>query len=131
MLRFRLDSLDVDALYLRERLGPAFASAVDDAARAGTRANLLNALEAARHPEVVVRTVQQVGEGGRRAVEAEITLHGVTRRQWFVAEVVGRRAHGEVVIRQTDFGISPFSVLGGLLTVQDALIVQFELGSVE
>ena len=127
VLRFRLDALQIDPPALRERLGPAFASAVDDAAREGTRANLLKALEAAAHPEVVVRTLQQVGEGGRRAVEAEITLHGVARRQWLVAEVAGRRARGEVVIRQSDFGIQPFTVLGGLLAVQDALVVQFEL----
>lgn len=126
-LQFRLDALDIDPPALRAPLGPAFASAVDDAAREGTRTNLLKALDAARHPEVAVRTLQQLGEGGRRAVEAEITLHGVTRRQWFVAEVAGRRARGEVVIRQSDFGIQPFSVLGGLLAVQDALVVQFDL----
>lgn len=127
VLRFRLDALDIDPPALRAALGPAFSSAVDDEARAGTRANLLKALDGAAHPEVVVRTVQQLGEGSRRAVEAEITLHGVTRRQWLVAEVQGRRARGELVIRQSDFGIQPFTVLGGLLAVQDALIVQFEL----
>lgn len=126
-LAFRLDALEIDPPALRERLGPAFASAVDDAARAGTRANLLRALDAAAHPEVAVRTLRQLGEGGRRAVEVEIALHGVTRRQWFVAEVEGRRARGEVVLRQSDFGIQPFTVLGGLLAVQDALVVQFEL----
>lgn len=124
---FRLDALDIDPPALRERLGPAFGSAVDDTARAGTRANLLKALDATAHPEVVVRTLQQLGEGGRRAVEAEITLHGVARRQWLVVEVDGKRARGEVVIRQSDFGIQPFTVLGGLLAVQDALVVQFEL----
>jgi len=100
---------------------------VDDEARAGTRANLLKALDATAHAEVVVRTLQQIGEGGQRPVEAEITLHGVTRRQWFVVEVDGRRARGQVVVRQSDFGIQPFTVLGGLLAVQDALVVQFEL----
>jgi hypothetical protein len=127
VLGFRLDALDVDPPALRTALGPAFSSAVDDEARAGTRANLLKALDGAAHPEVVVRTLQQLGEGGRRAVEVEITLHGVTRRQWFVAEVDGNRARGEVVIRQSDFGIQPFTVLGGLLAVQDALVVQFDL----
>ncbi|MBV8037870.1 MAG: YceI family protein [Pelomonas sp.] len=127
VLRFRLDALEIDPPALRGSLGPAFASAVDDAARAGTRANLLKALDAAAHPEVVVRTLQQLGEGGRRAVEAEVTLHGVTRRQWFVAAVDGGRAHGEVVVRQSEFGIQPFTVLGGLLAVQDAVVVQFEL----
>lgn len=127
VLAFRLDALDIDPPALRAQLGAAFASAVDDAAREGTRANLLKALDGSTHPEVVVRTLQQLGEGGRRAVEAEITLHGVTRRQWFVAEVDGRRARGELVIRQSDFGIQPFTVLGGLLAVQDALVVQFDL----
>lgn len=127
VLSFRLDKLDIDPPALRALLGPAFSSAVDDEARAGTRANLLKALDGATHPEVVVRTLQQLGEGSRRAVEAEITLHGVTRRQWFAAEVEGKRARGEVVIRQSDFGIQPFTVLGGLLAVQDALVVQFEL----
>lgn len=127
VLSFRLDGLAIDPQPLRERLGPAFGSAVDDDARAGTRTNLLKALDAAAHPEVVVRTLQQVGEGGQRAVEAEVTLHGVTRRQWFVADVDGRRARGQLVLRQSDFGIQPFTVLGGLLAVQDALVVQFEL----
>ena len=127
VLRFRLDALAIDPAALRARLGPAFASAVDDEARAGTRANLLKALDAAAHPEVVVRTLQQVGEGAQRAVEAEITLHGVTRRQWFAVGIDRGRARGEVVVRQSDFGIQPFTVLGGLLAVQDALVVQFEL----
>ncbi len=127
VLGFRLDALEIDPPALRARLGPAFASAVDDAAREGTRVNLLKALDASTHPDVVVRTLQQVGEGERRAIEAEITLHGVTRRQWFVVDVEGRRARGEVVVRQSAFGIQPFTVLGGLLAVQDALVVQFEL----
>lgn len=127
VLRFRLGALAIDPPAARAALGEAFASAVDEAARAGTRANLLKALDAAAHPEVVVRTLQQRGEGPHRAVEAAITLHGVTRRQWFVVTVDGRRARGEVVVRQSDFGIEPFTVLGGLLAVQDALVVQFEL----
>jgi polyisoprenoid-binding protein YceI len=127
VLSFRLDALDIDPLALRQPLGSAFASAVDDEARAGTRANLLKALDAAAHPEVVVRTLRQQGEGSQRAVEVEITLHGVARRQWLVVEIDGKRARGEVVVRQSDFGIQPFTVLGGLLAVQDALIVQFDL----
>ncbi|MFG6466272.1 YceI family protein [Roseateles sp. BYS87W] len=127
VLRFRLDALAVDPPELRAAAGPAFASVVDDDARAGTRANLLRALEAQAHPEVVVRTLQQRGEGPRRAVEVEIELHGVTRRQWLAVEVQGRRAHGVAVVRQSDFGVQPFSVLGGLLAVQDALVVEFDL----
>jgi hypothetical protein len=127
VLSFRLDALDIDPPALRSGLGPAFAAELDGTDRSGTRTNLLKALDAAAHPGVVVRTLQQVGEGPRRAVEAEITLHGVTRRQWLVVSVEGRRARGEAVIRQSDFGIAPFTVLGGLLAVRDELVVQFEL----
>lgn len=129
VLRLRLDALEVDPPALRARLGPAFSTVVDDAARQGTRANLLKALDAATHPEVVVRTLRQVGEGPLRAVEGEIDLHGQTHRQWWVAEVQGRRARGQVVVRQSDFGIQPFTVLGGLLAVEDALVVEFEVES--
>ncbi|RZJ02340.1 MAG: YceI family protein [Rubrivivax sp.] len=127
VLRFRLDALAVDPPALRERMGTAFAREVGDAARMGTKTNLLKALDAAVHPEVVVRTLQQIGEGARRAVEAEIRLHGQVRRQWFVVDVEGQRARGKVVVRQSDFGVQPFTVLGGLLAVQDALVVEFDL----
>lgn len=126
-LRFRLDALLIDPPELRAVLGEGFASAVDADARTGTRVNLLKALDAATYPEVVVRTLSQVGEGARRAVEVEITLHGVSRRQWLAVAVDGCQARGRAVLRQSDFGIQPFTVLGGLLAVQDVLVVEFEL----
>lgn len=126
-LRFRLDRLVIDAPAARAPLGEGFDRQPDAAAVAGTRANLLRSLEAESHPEVRVRALQQIGEGRRRAVEIEVSLHGQTHRQWIVVEVEGDRARGRAVIRQSDFGITPFSVLGGLLAVQDALIVEFDL----
>ena len=36
-------------------------------------------------------------------------------------------ATGTLRLRQTDFGIDPFSVLGGALTVQDELALTFEV----
>jgi hypothetical protein len=34
---------------------------------------------------------------------------------------------GALVLQQSDFGVKPLSVLGGLLSVQDAVIVEFKL----
>lgn len=34
---------------------------------------------------------------------------------------------GALVLRQSDFGVKPLSVLGGLLAVQDEVIVEFKL----
>lgn len=127
LLRFRLDALVLDPPALRERMGPAFASRIDTDGVAATRINMLKSLEAEAHPEVVVRSLQQVGEGPSRAVEIEVLLHGQTRRQWIAVEVRDGRAQGRVVLKQSDFGITPYSVLGGLLAVQDALVVEFQL----
>jgi hypothetical protein len=36
---------------------------------------------------------------------------------------------GSLVIKQTDFGIRPYTALGGLLGVQDTLVLDFRLVS--
>ena len=36
-------------------------------------------------------------------------------------------ASASFVLRQSDFGITPYSALGGLLAVQDAIVIEFKL----
>jgi hypothetical protein len=36
-------------------------------------------------------------------------------------------ANGSFVLRQSDFGIQPYSVLGGLLAVQNEVVIEFML----
>jgi hypothetical protein len=127
---FRLDALRMDPPAEREALGAAFASKLDEAATQATRANMLRSLEADAHPTVRLQVSRLVGEGPMRAAELTIDLHGQQRRQWVAVRLAGPpwRATGQAVLRQSDFGISPFSVLGGLLAVQDELVVEFDLG---
>lgn len=126
-LGFRLDALQIDPPSERLGMGPGFESELEDGDRAGTRANLLRSLEAEARPQVRLQTTRVVGEGGRLAVEAAIELHGRVRRQWFPVVIAAETAQGQVVIRQSDFGVQPFSVLGGLLAVRDELLVDFSL----
>jgi len=37
------------------------------------------------------------------------------------------RAHGRFSLRQTEFGITPYSLLGGALQVQDRIDLEFEV----
>jgi polyisoprenoid-binding protein YceI len=65
------------------------------------------------------------------AVQAELSLHGVTRPLRIPAKI-DRGAEsvdvsGRFAINQTDFGIAPFSVFGGALAVQDRLDLSFEI----
>jgi hypothetical protein len=132
-LQFRLDELALDPPELRAALGPGWATPLPPQAVAATRANMLGEgnLQAQRHPQVRLRSLQLAGELPKLAVELETELHGQRRRQWLPLQVQvdGARldARGSLVLRQSDFGIEPFSVLGGLLAVRDELLVEFEL----
>jgi hypothetical protein len=64
----------------------------------------------------------------------EVTLHGVTRTLQMPAKLAvdkGRfSVQGQADIRQSDFGITPFSVLGGALAVKDELHIIFDVQGV-
>lgn len=130
-LSFSLSALLIDPPAERAALGPAFASELGERDREGTRANLLKALDAEGYPKVRLQTTRIVGEGPRLAVEVAILLHGRVRHQWLAVTVEGPQATGQTVIRHSDFGLQPFSVLGGLLAVRDELVVDFSLAAAE
>jgi polyisoprenoid-binding protein YceI len=61
----------------------------------------------------------------------DLTLHGVTRPQTVSARVYlmggTLRGQGETIIRQTEFGIRPVTVAGGMLKVKDELKLVFDV----
>jgi polyisoprenoid-binding protein YceI len=125
-LRFRVDAMTVDEPELRRTAGLDTQPSAD--ASEGTRRNMLTrVLDAERYPWVEVAIERR----GAAAVSAAITLHGVTRRYDVPATIEatpdGLRATGTLTLRQTDFGIVPFSVMGGAMAVQDALELRFTI----
>ena len=132
-MHLRLDQLQLDDPSLRAELGGAFAKPLDAEAIQGTRANMLGerGLQAASHPFLRLRSLKLVGEAPRLAALVEIELHGQRRQQWLALRVddQGQRliVSGSLVLRQTDYGLQPFSLLGGLLAVADEIVVEFEL----
>jgi polyisoprenoid-binding protein YceI len=125
-LTFRLDALTVDEPQLLRDAGIATQPSPD--AVAGTRRNMLGpVLDAQRYP-VVNLHVERPADG---ALQVAVTLHGVTRRvdvpaavQVDAATIV---ADGTARLKQTDFGITPFSVGAGLLAVGDELEVRYRI----
>jgi polyisoprenoid-binding protein YceI len=125
-LSFRLDQLTVDEPALRREAG--LTTNPSQEAIDGTRANMLDrVLEAGRYPQVEIH-VERAGTG---KLNTSITLHGVTRSLAVPAEVVLAddvlTATGALTLRQTEFGITPFSVGGGLLAVDDLLELRFRI----
>jgi polyisoprenoid-binding protein YceI len=132
-LRVPLDELAVDDPAARAETAGNFAGDRSAADIAGTRANMLGerGLDAARFPQMRLRSVAIEGDWPVLVAQVEVTLHGVSRTQPVMLRVERSAATlkvgGTLVLRQSDFGIVPFSALGGLLSVQDAVAVSFEL----
>lgn len=124
--QFRLDQMTVDEADLRTQAGLTPQPTAD--AIAGTRHNMLaRVLDADHFPLVHVHAERTGGE----QLQASITLHGVTRTLPLAAQRepdgAGLRVRGTVKLRQTDFGLVPFSIMGGAMAVQDELELRFDL----
>lgn len=132
-LAFRLDQLAFDDPQHRAALGPAFASAISAEDTASTRNNMLgdNNFQAARFPWVRIHSLQISGDAPKFAARIAVELHGQTREMLVPLTVSGLpeklMVQGALVLQQSDFGVKPLSVLGGLLAVQDAVVVEFNL----
>ncbi|WP_092943138.1 YceI family protein [Roseateles sp. YR242] len=132
-LGFRLDQLVLDTPAWRTAMGGEFAKVLSEADIAGTRANMLKALEADRFPVVQASTVAVEAAWPRPVLRLKVVLHGQERLLDLPVEALAPegdgplQARGRLVLRQSDFGIQPFSVLGGLLAIQDALVVELDL----
>ncbi|ELX09265.1 hypothetical protein Jab_2c13280 [Janthinobacterium sp. HH01] len=128
-LQFRLDQLTVDEAELRIAAGlekQPSADAID-----GTRNNMLTrVLDAERYPVVTVHAER--GAAGQ-PLQVAITLHGVTRIMAIPADIRVSNGvmtvTGTVNLKQSDFGITPFSVMAGALAVQDQLELRFTLAA--
>jgi hypothetical protein len=132
-LEFPVASLIVDDPDARAAAGPEFAAEIAPKDREGTRQNMLRAevLDAERHPAIALRSVRIDGSAERPEATTRITIKGVSRDVAVPAAVRidGERlvASGEFDIRQTDFGMKPFSVGLGALEVQDRLHIVFAI----
>ncbi|MFW6349956.1 MAG: YceI family protein [Thiohalospira sp.] len=128
-----LADLEVDPPEAREALGHTFGKPFTSEQRQGTRDNMLGEglLEAERYPQLGLRSVEVRGALPRPVVKMAITLHGVTREQWvpLAMETEDDRlvAEGRLLIRHDDFGLEPFTALGGLLAVQERILVEFRV----
>lgn len=94
-------------------------------------------LEVAKYPEVVFASsnisVTMLAEARYRArVIGDVTLHGATQKNlWITSEITfngeSLSAKGEFSLKQTDFGIKPFSAVGGTIKLKNELKFSFDI----
>lgn len=132
-LVFRLDQLEIDKPEYRSAVGGAFTSVLTPEDIEGLRGHMLgdNNLQADKFPFVIVHSLQVTGESPKFAARVQIEMHGQKREMWVPLGVEGLPEHlsvtGSLVLRQTDFGVRPYSVFGGLIAVQDEVVIEFKL----
>ena len=125
-----LDRLTVDEPALRTEAG--FDTEPSEADIAGTRANMLGrVLEVERYPFALVTASDVVPGVDNSAAQVAITLHGITRTMRIPVRIATENdeiaVNGGVVLKQSDFGIAPLSILGGAIQVQDELNLRFQM----
>jgi hypothetical protein len=126
-LYVQLDRLVVDEPELRNEAG--FDTQIPDAAISATRANMLGrVLRAEAHPFALVRIA---GVDANHYLDVAITLNGVMRNTRIPAKMETSADElwitGSLALDQSDFGITPLSLLGGAIQVQDRVNARFSI----
>lgn len=85
--------------------------------------NAVKTLDAGRFPDVRFESASIVGA----TVAGELTIHGTTREITADIEVADGRATASIPVRQTDFGVKPYSLMLGQLKVADEVMVELDI----
>ena len=125
-----LARLAVDEPGLRKEAG--FDTQPTESDIEGTRSNMLNhVLEADKFPYAVIAVKDADAKEKKATLAVAITLHGRTRSFQVPAEIDADEkaiaVSGKLDFNQTDFGITPYALLGGAIAVKDGLALRFSI----
>ena len=129
-------SIDVSALHVDHpawRSDEGFDPEMSDSAIEDTRRNMLSAeqLDADNHPYIHIESISVTGPRWQPDIDARITLAGESRELTVPITLdmddYNLTAIGRFRIRQSEFGITPFSAAGGSLQVADDVLVRFRI----
>jgi hypothetical protein len=125
-----LARLAVDEPELRKEAG--FDTQPTESDIEGTRSNMLgHVLEAEQHPFALIAVSGADAKQRNATLAVAITLHGHMRTQQVPAEIAADAesivVSGRLAFNQSDFGITPYSLLGGAIAVKDGLALRFRI----
>jgi len=64
---------------------------------------------------------------GQWKVEGDLTLHGVTKSISLIVKRAGDAYTAHTILKQTDFGIKPVTVGGGMIKVKNEVEIDFQI----
>jgi polyisoprenoid-binding protein YceI len=120
-------TLDADATSLRVREGTGGMQALGEDDKASIHKSIDD--DVLKRHDIVFRSTeaQRSADGNRIEVQGELTLVGQTRSVEFDLEIADDGAlTGSAVIKQSDWGIKPYSILFGALKVADHVELELD-----
>lgn len=126
-------SFSVDQADLRQEEGDDFPGVVEDTAIAGTRKNMLSEalLDGAHFPEIRLTSRKLAGSAPNYTMTVAVEVKGETHELLVPVQVEQRadelRATGAFTATHAQLGLSPFTVMGGLLSVRDEIKLRFKI----
>jgi polyisoprenoid-binding protein YceI len=132
-ISFAVAQLTVDEAELRAAQGADFAADVSDAAREGTRHNMLGPalLDADAYPRITMRCngFESAGEQLLVHLQIEVRNHrsDVAVPASYTLSARELLVQGELPLKQSDLGLTPFSAMLGALAVQDEMHLEFHI----
>jgi len=123
----------VDQTELRAEEGEDFPGVVDDDAISGTKKNMLSEplLDGARFPEIRLVSRKVTGSGPDYTMTVAIEVKGQAHDLQVPVRVAQGpkelRATGAFTVTHEELGLTPFTVMGGLLSVKDEMKLRFRI----
>ena len=132
-LSFPVDGLIVDDPELRARFGEDFESVPSDEDKAGTKVNMLTdrVLDGINFPEIRLEGSGVIGSLDAASLPLSINILGRTIERTFPASISITAdtvtVTGEYRMTHDDFGMEPFTALGGAMAVGSEIDFTYEL----
>ena len=119
-------TLEADATSLKVREGTGGMMALD----AGDLANIEQTIddEVLQRQDISFRSTRAEEIADGLSVTGDLTLRGTTRPIAFDLSVADGRVRGEAVVKQTEWGMKPYTALFGALKVADEVRVEIDAG---
>ena len=121
-------ALDVDPTSLRVREGTGGMQALGGDDKASIETTIGDEVLMGHAIEFRSTAVQAAAGGSRLSVRGELTLAGETHPIGFEVVVGDGMLTSRVVVKQTDWGMTPYSTLFGTLKVADEVEVELDAG---
>ena len=121
-------SVTVDTRSLEVVSGTGGAKPLSDKDRKDIKENIdKKVLKTDKFPDITFQSSRVESKGADKAtVHGDLTIMGTARPASMDIVVTGNKANGTMTLRQSDWGIKPFSALMGALKLADQLTITVE-----